>query len=673
MAVLAACLGLAAAGPALAETAAGAPQDPDTAFEVGEVVVTAQRDGAAAAANVVTSIDRLSPEVIERQNVDNAWELFGRLPGVLITDFDQGTSSGRFSMRAFNGEGEINAVKLLIDGVPSNTNDGATTFLDAVFPLEISNLETVRGTLDPRVGLYAVAGSASIRTRARGDYADLRAGVGSWGGREAQVAAGREVGRVQHNYLAGWRASDGYREHADLERVGLAGKWSYLAGDDHRITLLARYYRAEADEPGYLTRADARTTPRRSYASSATDGGERTLSQAAITYAGAPFEDVAAEAAVYANTFDDTRFVRFSAAVAQQERVAREDQWGARGSVRWKAPAGRLHGLTLEAGAEAQVQDVVSARYLTERRTRTRQTRDQTYDLRNAGGYVQAVIEPTAALKLIPGYRVDWIDGDYHDRLAGVRAQAFDYGAIGQPKLSAIWTPRDHLMVYGNWGRSFQIGAGSGAYLIPPRTAELEPSRNDGWELGVKHVFADRWQTRLAYWEQTASGEVKRRLNDPLGDSENLGRTKRRGFDVQAAFDLTRDLHVWGALTLQEAVVQIPDPALPAARGKMIDHVPTRLAAGGVDWRASEKLSLSGSVSAQSDYYLEATNTTGRFGGFVLLGAEATYRLSKAIDLQLQVKNVTDAGHEYVWWDGTQSLHSPGAPRSFHAALLARF
>jgi iron complex outermembrane receptor protein len=659
-----------AAGPAAA-AAADTPQD--TAFEVGELVVTAMPYGAAASANLFTSVDRLSPEVIERLNVDNAWELFGRLPGVLLTDFNQGTSSGRFSMRAFNGEGEINAVKLLIDGVPANTNDGATTFIDTVMPLEIASLETVRGTLDPRFGLYAIAGSAEIRTRSRGDYLDVRGGAGSFGAREAQVAVGHGSERLQQNYFAGVRAADGYRDHAHFERRALSGKWSWPAGEAGRVTAMGRYYEADAQEPGYLTRADAAATPRRSYASSATDGGARTLSLLALAYEGSPRADMSADLTLYRNGFDDTRFVRFSAASAQQERLADETQYGARGSLRWEAPAGPLHALTLDAGAEAQRQDVVSRRYLTDRRVRTRQTRDQAFDLTNAGLYVQAVVEPTASLKLIPGFRTDWIGGDFRDRQTGVRAQAYDYGAIPQPKVSAIWTPTPNLMAYGNWGRTFQIGAGSGAYLIPPRTAELEPSRNDGWEVGVKHTFRDRWQGRAAYWEQTASGEVKRRLNDPVGDSENLGRTRRRGLDLQASYAASDALQLWGALTIQEAVVVTPDPALPQARGKMIDHVPTRLAAGGVDWKATDALRLSFSARAQNAYYVEAANVAGRFGDFVLADLEAVYRLSPRIDVQVQVKNLAGGRSEYVWWDGVQTLHSPGDPRSLHLALLGRF
>ncbi len=168
-----ACLFALAATPAFAEDA------PDTAFTVGEIVVSAGRM-AGSSDNVLTSVDRLGGDIAQRANANYAWELVGRLPGVLVTNFNQGGVSGKFSLRGFNGEGEINAVKLTIDGVPSNSNDGNMPFIDAVFPLDIAEIEVVRGTSDPRHGLHAIAGSAEIRTRIGGSYADARASVGSF-------------------------------------------------------------------------------------------------------------------------------------------------------------------------------------------------------------------------------------------------------------------------------------------------------------------------------------------------------------------------------------------------------------------------------------------------------------------------------------------------------------
>ncbi|MCY1186016.1 hypothetical protein D9M73_268470 [compost metagenome] len=61
-----------------------------------------------------------------------SWELFSLAPGVMLTEFNQGTTSEKISFRGFNGEGEVKAVKLLIDGIPSNSNDGNMLLMDMI-------------------------------------------------------------------------------------------------------------------------------------------------------------------------------------------------------------------------------------------------------------------------------------------------------------------------------------------------------------------------------------------------------------------------------------------------------------------------------------------------------------------------------------------------------------
>jgi len=160
---------LALAAPLAAEDTTSAPKG-SSYLTLGEVTVTANRSGALSARDVLSSVDILGAERLYDQHVDNAWELFTRAPGVMTTEFNQGTTSGKFSFRAFNGEGEINAVKLLIDGIPSNSNDGNMPYIDAIFPLDIESIEVVRGTNDARYGLHNIAGNANINTRTGGNY-----------------------------------------------------------------------------------------------------------------------------------------------------------------------------------------------------------------------------------------------------------------------------------------------------------------------------------------------------------------------------------------------------------------------------------------------------------------------------------------------------------------------
>lgn len=203
--------------------------------------------------------------------------------------------------------------------------------------------------------------------------------------------------------------------------------------------------------------------------------------------------------------------MRYSANAAQQRRLADEWQYGGTLALHYHPQVDFLYRLMLEAGGNVQAQDNKSQRWLANRRTLTSQTRDQKFDLTVYGGYLQAVIEPTAWPKITPAWRVDRVAGNFTNRLNRTSAPINDYGTISQPKLSVAITPGGGVTLYGNYGRSFQIGVGSCAYLVPPRTANLAPSINEGYEAGIK-LARGRWlEARVALWQQTASGELKRR------------------------------------------------------------------------------------------------------------------------------------------------------------------
>ncbi|MES2419689.1 MAG: TonB-dependent receptor [Pseudomonadota bacterium] len=660
-------LGLMLACPVAAQTTTPETVEDNPRFTIGDIVVTAP-SMARSTENVLTSVDVLGGNLAQRQSVDNAWELFARLPGVVLTDFNQGTTSGRFSIRGFNGEGEINAVKLLIDGIPTNDNAGGMTGIDMIAPLDIAGIELVRGTSDPRWGLNNIAGNANILTRIGGSYLDARAIAGAFGTIDGQVSAGLERGPFSQNYMVSYRRTDGFRDHADLERLNVAGKWFYDFGST-RLGAIVRYSTATAQEPGYLTDADAYTNRRRSYAVSETDGGKRRLGQYSLHLDSDLAEHLALSVKGYAASLHDDRYVRFSANVAQQRRLSDEWQYGGTVALHYHAS----DALMIEAGGDVQIQDNKSLRWLTNRRTITSQTRDQKFDLTVYGGYLQAVIEPTSWLKVTPAWRLDRVEGDFTNRLSGVTAPINDYGTISQPKLSVAITPTRGVTVYGNYGRTFQIGAGSGAYLVPPRVTDVAPSINEGFEGGVK-LSRNRWlEARIAFWQQTASGELKRRLNDPSGDFDNLGKTRRRGVDLQVDVKPVRGVALWGSWSHQTARIVTPDPATPSQAGNAIDHVPQNVFSGGLDITPDPKLRVSFWGNGQSRYELNPANTQGRYGDYAVLNMEVAYKVRPQIEVSAQIKNLANDHYEYVWYDGTQRLHAPADPRSLLGAVRLTF
>lgn len=646
----------------------------NSTFTLGTVDVVTTQSGGLPAKNVLTSVDILGKNLIQNQNVNYAWELFNRVPGVLLTNFNQGSTSGKFSFRGFNGEGEINAVKLLIDGIPSNSNDGNMPFIDAIFPMNIESIEVVRGTNDPRYGLYSIAGNANITTTMGGTYANARVSHGSFGTTDIQTAAGYETGGFTQNYFIGYRTTDGHRDHSDLNKFSISGKWAYAPESGrYLIGASVRHFRSKAEEPGYLTFAESRARPFSTNVHNAFDGDTRITNQYSVFFDVNLLDNLFWTTKAYFNDFNDRRFVTFSANVSQQERVSNEKHYGVLSTLTYRPVVPFLHDFAIEAGADIEFQENRSNRYLTNQRVRTSQTRSQNFDFNVYGAYIQTILKPFESLKIVPAYRVDTIDGRFTNVLNGRKFAINDYDFIHQPKISVVYTPIQGYSLYGNWGRTFQVGVGADAYLIPPRVNDLKPSLNHGWEAGIK-LNPVKWiEGRIAGWEQTASNEARRILNSPNNDSENIGRTRRQGVDVQFNIKPITEMELWATYTWQDTKILKAGSGLDATQGKQIDHIPNHMASAGIEYQIIPELRFSMWGNYQSNYFLERTNSTGKFGGFIVANLGLAYQATRWANFDFQIRNINDEFYEYVWYDGSQSLHSPAAGRAFYGAVTVNF
>lgn len=660
-----------------APAAEAAENDASTVLTLGRVRSQARAVGPLSVNRVFSSVDVLAGEVFEQRSVDYSWELFTQAPGVQVTRFGTGVESGRISFRGFNGEGRINAVKLLIDGIPGNDSNGATTFLDAVLPLDIEAVEVVRGTNDARNGLNAIAGSVNVITRQGGNDGLAAITVGSFGTREVQVAKGFEDGAWSQNYFLGWRDSEGYRDHGRALRRNFAARWFYTDPDGAwRAGLSTRYVENDAEEVGFLpTYAQAQATPRASAPWHADDESARRLVMTALIADGQLGEDWAWSARAYDTRHDNLRYIRFTQAGFQQERVTDETHRGVIATTTWRPEVARFEEVALEAGVDAQWQDNVSQRYRTVVRERVLPLRAWDWDFDTRGAYVQAVLRPVERLRLVPGYRIDRIDGGFLDVLGGLRYPVHDYGTIEQPKFSAAWTLSDAATLYANWGRTFQVGAGNGAFRTT--SARLGPSVNEGWEAGLSLRPADWIDGRVALWEQKASGEVARVIgvggSVGTGEVANVGRTLRRGWDVQLNLQPVEGWRAWASYSRQRAEVVVADAAAPGTEGNWIENVPGWLASAGVEWQATDRLALSAWGNGQGDYHLDRTNTLGTYGGYAVANASLTWAATDDDELTLQVKNLTDRFYVYAWADSGIGGFAPGDGRGWYLTWRRAF
>jgi iron complex outermembrane receptor protein len=415
--------------------------------------------------------------------------------------------------------------------------------------------------------------------------------------------------------------------------------------------------------------------PRSSPTYSGEDHSERQTVQTALHLDGRIADDWDWNAKAYVNRYTNDRVVKFTASGVRQERYNDETHRGVLASTTWRPQVDWLREFALEGGVEAQWQDNVARRYSIVDGARSAVLRDWAYDLDTRGAYLQAVIHPTERLKIVPAYRVDRVYGDFSNVASGLHYPVYGYGTIKQPKLSASYSVSEDVTAYANWGRTFQIGAGNGAYRTSSN--DLAPSINDGWEAGLK--FSPwRWaDARVAYWEQRASGEVATVLGvnggTSVSDVANVGKTLRKGWDAQLNLQPSERWRAWLAYSRQKAVIVTPDPSAEDTRGKQIENVPRWLASAGVEWQALPQLKLSAWGNGQGSYYVDRTNTLGRYGGYVLANLGASWMLDTRDELGLQLKNVADRFYVYAWYDSGSSGYSPSDGRALYLNWTRRF
>lgn len=644
---------------------------PSTVLSVGEVVVTAA-GGALSPRQVLTSVNVLPQERIENQPVYSNYELLNQVPGVLAGEYlGKGVGYGTVSMRGFNGEGVLNAVKLLIDGVPSNANDGNTYYIDMVPRLDIETVEVVKGTNDPRYGLHNIAGNVNLVTKQGGNYTQGRVTAGSFGTAGVQAAKGIENENVSQNYAFGYQRSNGFRDHSDANATNFSGKWFVKSGGGQsRIGLIVKHLQNEAQEPGYLTSAEFSANPWQMAPKSATDRDERRATQVAVQAESAVNGQLHVSGQVYMNELFDERYVKFPDSSRQERRLLDERHVGASVNATYRMGQTSLGDTVLVGGVDTERQDNFNYRNRPATDTAANVVRrDHQYNFNTLGAFVQAAIKPTPKLTVTPAYRVDKIDGDAQVRVdtgtGAVAAGTYpvnDYGLIKQPKLSVAYKVKESVTAYGNVGRTFQVGTGKAAFKTS--SSNVLPSINNGWELGLKLLPSSWFNSRIAVWEQTASSETRTLLANPANDTVNVGETKRHGVDLEFNGKPTSALGIWGGVSVQKAEI--------LSTGKEVDHVPHVLYSLGMDYRISHDWKVGSSITGQSSYFIDTTNPE-KTGAYTLVNASVGYKLNKTTDVDFQVRNLTNQLYRYsydnVYVGSPGNFYAPNAPRSFFAGI----
>ena len=489
--------------------------------------------------------------------------------------------------------------------------------------------------------------------------------LGSFDTVEAQGYFGDVDDNFSQHYFIGARTTNGYREHGDLDKHTFSGKWFYQPNTDTDIGVIARYFDYEADAPGYLTEQEAKRNPRQSASYAKDDSGDKQTRHVSVHLDHSVSQALALSVKSYWQQFDRHRFVRYTAGSSQQERLEKDQQLGVIATLSYVLSPDWL----LTAGLDYQGQDNSNERFVTEGQNRLKQSRYWDFDYNNYGGFTQAQYRGEKLL-ISGGLRVDGFAGDFTNQLSGQQKRINDPGLTVQPKFNVLYELQETLNVFANYGVSFQAPTGSDAYL-GDNNSDYDFSKNYGYEAGVKWQPLDWLDTRLSIWQQEAKDELTQKT-DGSGDFENLGSTKRDGWDVGFSAYINQQWSGFGAYTRQEAKLVEPGESQLASKGNWLRGVPEYTATLGVIYQPIELLKVSVFGHFQGDYYVSNVLQTKRYGDYSIIDLAFDYDLGWG-NAGLRINNVFDSYHEYVYLVGSETIHSPSSGRAVNLSLSYRF
>lgn len=232
-------MALALSLPVLADDAERSP---------AEIVITASRSDNRPTAQLTRTITRAQ---IERSTASTVADLLRQTPGVQVRQlFGSAGSEAVIDLGGFGATASLNTL-ILVDGRRLNDVDLSAADLGGLALDAIERIEILPASGGVLYGDGAVGGAINIVTRnTRDNRVTLKAGVGSYGTREARVLGSYSKDRISGNLTLGSVDSDGYRANNAVRRRDAGGKLAYAADADNEFYINALVSQQDTRLPG---------------------------------------------------------------------------------------------------------------------------------------------------------------------------------------------------------------------------------------------------------------------------------------------------------------------------------------------------------------------------------------------------------------------------------------
>ena len=242
-------------------------------------------------------------------------------------------------------------------------------------------------------------------------------------------------------------------------------------------------------------------------------------------------------------------------------------------------------------------------------------------------------------------------------------------------------SPKIGLSYELNDNHSLQIRVQHG--FRAPQATELYRLQNNQTVADLDSVEVDSFEIAFVgaadNWNYSATAYTMDKENEIITDSARINlngvHTEHRGLEVAVGYDISETLSVGGALNLAKHEVQNSQDSNGAAlKGNDVDGAPDIFGNAHLQWRPTSQFLAELEWANMGDYYTNPENTAS-YGGHDLLNLRAQYQINEALDLSVNVLNLTD--EEYAeradWTSFTGDRYFPGEPARAFVAVTWKF
>ncbi|MPZ41626.1 MAG: TonB-dependent receptor [Rhizobiales bacterium] len=507
-------------------------------------------------------------------------DVFRPLPGFYVSNYSQGAIGYGLALRGFTEAEHGRDVAVFIDGMPLNEVSSLHTpnyvDLNPLLPETVRSIEVIRGPFSVEYGDSNLGGSINIVTKHSEPFASIGTEGGSFGtfrgvGTYSQTGGWMEPFIVVEGYR-----TDGYRENSYINRLNAFNKFTMPVADG-LLSVRVQAYETTSGAASYINR-DAvlagTLSPR--HAVNSTDGTDRSLQNIVANYVSGE-RDQELTGTFYVNRFDHDRYADFGSG----QRVQHDDRVYLGGTVRkvWTGAVYDAVPIQVLVGSNWRTDFINTLQASTETRQIIAKTLDVGVDQTNLAGFAQVQVKPVQWLKLTGGARYDHYYYDIDDKLTFKQINT-DSG-VWSPKGGFSITPLSWLEIFGNYGEGARSPNAPLELLGNP---SLTPYTLKSKEIGGA-LRLDRWMFQASFWTTDIANEIFQAA--PLMPLQNLGRSRREGYDLETRYwilrDRQNDWNVFANFTEMRAELLDRGPS------KYVPNVPQWLLNIGTEFSAATK------------------------------------------------------------------------------------